>query len=528
MVKIDGHNLTVDISWQIAVNGEKCGISHDSSVAMKKSHDFVERLCSESRAIYGINTGFGPLSDTRVSSEKLEEHQLNLLHHLLVGQGELFSVSETRAIMVARANALARGYSGIRGEVVGLLLEMVNKNVLPEIPSEGSVGASGDLVPLAHMSRLLVGLGHATVDGVRMGAKEALAKKGLKPVVLRAKEGLALVNGTSVMTGIFSLSVVEARKILSWMEFISACLIQVLDAAPEVLCEQLHRARGHRGQFISASMIAGYLRSHPEYTKEIDEHSWGTHKKPIESGNEIQAPYSVRCTPQILGAFQDAFWHIEHVTNRELNASTDNPLVFPDTETVIHGGNFYGQHISMVSDYMKTGLIKLALLSERQVERLMNWRYSLGLPPLLTGNTPGLHSGMAGCQLLATSLAAEARLLATPASVQTIPTNANNQDVVSMGTISAKMTKRLLPLVWKILAIEALAVVQAADLKGDPKVMGAAYKKFYDLIRGVSEKLNEDRPLYEDIERVTALLQTDEAIDACLTERPENPLNIEM
>ena len=182
----------------------------------------------------------------------------------------------------------------------------------------------------------------------------------------------------------------------------------------------------------------------------------------------------------------------------------------------------------MVSDYMKTGLIKLALLSERQIERLMNWRYNLGLPPLLTGKTPGLHSGMAGCQLLATSLAAEARLLASPASVQTIPTNANNQDVVSMGTISAKMTKRVLPIAWKILAIEALAIVQAADLKGDPKIMGEDYKKFYDLIRGVSEKLNEDRPLYEDIERATALLQTDEAAETCLKERPANPLNIDM
>ena len=230
----------------------------------------------------------------------------------------------------------------------------------------------------------------------------------------------------------------------------------------------------------------------------------------IEPGSEIQDPYSLRCAPQILGAFQEAHWHVAEVITRELNASTDNPLIFPDTEMVIHGGNFYGQQIAMVSDYERMGLIKVALLAERQIERLVNWRYSRGLPPMLAGGAPGLNSGFSGAQLLATSLAAELRLLGTAASIQTISTNANNQDVVSMGCTAAKMTRTALPLAWKILAIEALALAQAADLRAPKKVMGGDYQKLYKLVRRCSPKLEKDRPLTGDIERVTALLQSDE------------------
>ena len=483
---------------------------------MRRSRSLVEKLAAEPRAIYGINTGFGPLSGTRVAPEDQSKHQVNLLHHLSVGQGPLFSINETRAIMTARANALARGYSGIRESVVDLLVGALNAGVLPEIPSQGSVGASGDLAPLAHMARLLVGFGNARKGGRRVPAIKALASVGLKPAVLECKEGLALVNGTSVMTGLAALSCHEARAILSWMELLSSCMIQALFGEPEVLCEQAHRARGHRGQFLVAQRMAAYLRTHPDYACRIDSHFWGSFAKPVETGIEIQDPYSLRCAPQVIGAFQDAFWHVEEVVNRELNASTDNPLVFPDTGTVIHCGNFYGQHISMISDYLKIGLVKLVLLSERHVERLVNWRYSGGLPPLLAGGEPGLNSGLAGCQLLATALTAEARLLTMPASVQTIPTN--NQDVVSMGTISARMVRMALDLAWKVLGIEALALAQAADLREREcrPVLGAAYRRLYDMVRSVSPRLDEDRPLFEDLERVSAGLRSDAWATHCL------------
>jgi tyrosine ammonia-lyase len=304
------------------------------------------------------------------------------------------------------------------------------------------------------------------------------------------------------------------------MELLTACLFQVLDGEPEALCQQIHKARGFRGQSLVARRISDSLRTHPDFAHRIDEHEWGSRAKPMDDGAEIQDPYSLRCAPQILGAFQEAHWHVEEVITRELNASTDNPLVFPDTGMVIHGGNFYGQQIAMVSDYERIGLIKLALLAERQIERLVNWRYSRGLPPMLAGGVPGLNSGLSGAQLLATSLAAEARLLGTAASIQTISTNANNQDVVSMGCIAAKMTRAMLPLLWKILAIEAITVVQAADLRGQEKVLGDDFKKLYDLVRGVSPKLDNDRPLNEDIARVTTLLQSEAAQQHCL--RPES------
>jgi len=527
VIELDGHSVTLDDVWRAATRGAACRLAPAALPAMRESRALVERLAEEPRAIYGINTGFGPLSGARVAPADLAKHQVNLLHHLSVGQGELFSDDETRAIMVVRANALARGYSGIREEVVALLLEAKNQDLLPEIPSEGSVGASGDLVPLAHMSRLLIGQGHARLRGERMAAAEALRACGLAPVELQCKEALALVNGTSVMTGLMALATREAATLLSWAEFLSACLIQALYAAPEVLCAQLHRARGHRGQFLVAERIASYLRTHPEYDREIEEHHWGSRPRPLDAGVEVQDPYSVRCAPQILGAFQDAHWHVEQVVTREVNATTDNPLFFADTGTVIHGGNFYGQHVAMVADYLRIGLIKLALLLDRQLERLVNWRYNTGYPPFLSGGDIGVNSGMAGCQLLATSLAAEARCLATPGSVQTIPTNANNQDVVSMGTTAAKMTRRVLPMVWKLLAIESLALVQAADLQQADGVMGAAYQTLHGLVRTVSDPLGEDRPLFEDIERVTELLQSPAAQEACLAPRPESPVAIE-
>jgi histidine ammonia-lyase len=522
MIAFDGHTLTLDQLWLVAAARRPCRLAGTARGRMKRSRALVERLAAEPRAIYGINTGFGPLSGTRVAPEDLARHQLNLLHHLSVGQGRRFSPLETRAIMAARANALARGYSGIRPEVVDLLVSALNHDILPEIPCEGSVGASGDLAPLAHMSRLLVGLGHARVGGKRVRAWDALKARRLRPVTLQCKEGLALVNGTSVMTALAALAVRETAALLSWAELLSACLFQVLWAAPEVLCGQAHKARGFRGQFVAAERIARHLRTHPRYDRQIAEHEWGSHAKPVEPGVEIQDPYSVRCAPQILGAIQEALWHIEYVVTRELNASTDNPLVFADTGSVIHCGNFYGQQIAMACDYLRLGLGKMALLVERQLERLVNWRYSLGLPPMLTGSSnPGLNSGFMGCQLLATSLAAECRIATTPASVQSIPTNANNQDVVSMGCIAARMTREMLPKVWKITAIQALALAQAADLRGD-KIMGGDFRKLHRLVREVSPKLTTDRPLFEDIAALTETLQTDGA-QHLLPPRPAAP-----
>jgi histidine ammonia-lyase len=524
MIKLNGHRLTLRDLWSISQRESNCGLADSARAGMRRSRALVEKVAAEPRAVYGINTGFGPLSGTRVSPDDLPQHQLNLLHHLSVGQGALFSAVETRAIMAARANALARGFSGIRPEVVELLIAALNRDLLPEIPCEGSVGASGDLAPLAHMARLLIGLGHVRVGGKRLSAAKALKQQGLQPVILQCKEGLALVNGTSVMAALAALAAHEAGALLSWTELLTACLFQVLWASPEALCEQVHKARGFRGQSAVASRIARHLRTHPRFCREIDEHEWGSHAKPVEPGVEIQDPYSVRCAPQILGAFQEALWHIEYVVARELNAATDNPLVFPQTQTVIHCGNFYGQQISMVCDYLRLCLAKTALLVERQLERLVNWRYSLGLPPLLAGGDPGLNSGFMGVQLLATSLAAECRMLSTPASVQTIPTNANNQDVVSMGAISARLARELAAKVWKLAAIQALALAQAADLRGREKsVMGGDYRKLHKLIRGASARLADDRPLFEDIARVAALLQSQPAQRALLPPRPPAP-----
>ncbi|MEO5357877.1 MAG: aromatic amino acid ammonia-lyase [Nitrospirae bacterium YQR-1] len=523
VIEINGHGLTLRNVYDIVISNAECKLSEGAKRKMAKSRELVERFENNGRVIYGINTGFGPLSGTRISKEDLEQHQINLFHHLCCGQGSLFSHSETRAIMVARANALARGFSGIRSEVVDNIIKALEVNLLPEIPSEGSVGASGDLIPLAHMARVFAGFGWASYKGQRLSAQEALSKAGLKPIRMKSKEGLALVNGTSAMTGLMCLSVVESQKLLNTLEFLSACLIQVMFAEPEVLCEQLHRARGHRGQATVAGRMTEYLLKNDRYACEIREHRWGAREKPVRAGVEIQDAYSIRCVPQILGACQDVIWHVEQVVTRELNASTDNPLIFPETETVLHGGNFYGQQISFASDYLRLSIIKMLLLAERQIDRLLNWRYSQGLSPMLTAAEPGLNSGMAGCQLLCTSLAAEARMMGSPASIQSIPTNGNNQDIVSMGLTGAKYTQRVLPMAWKIAAVEAMALVQAADCRGDSSVMGEGYKKMWSLIRSVFPKLIEDRPLHQEIEQVTELIKSDEFQAELISEPFPNP-----
>ncbi|MEI7733619.1 MAG: aromatic amino acid ammonia-lyase [Verrucomicrobiota bacterium] len=522
MIDLDGHHLTIPALWRIAQREENCALPPAATTRMAESRALVDKLAAEPRAIYGINTGFGPLSGTRVSPQDLQQHQLNLLHHLTVGQGALFSPPETRVIMAARANAMARGYSGIRPVVVELLVKALNLDILPEIPCEGSVGASGDLAPLAHMTRMLVGLGHVRSGDQRITALAAFSQQGLTPAVLQCKEALALVNGTSVMAALAALATHEAGLLLSYSELLTANLFQVLWASPEVLCEQVHKARGFRGQSTVADRIAGHLRTHPRFCQQIDEHQWGASAKPVAPGVEIQDPYSVRCAPQVLGAFQEALWHVEYIVEREINASTDNPLIFPQTNSVIHCGNFYGQQISMACDYLRLGLAKMGLLLERQLERLVNWRYSQGLPPLLSGGDPGLNSGFMGVQLLATSLAAECRILCTPASVQTIPTNANNQDVVSMGTISARMTRDLLGKVWKLAAIQALALAQAADLRGGD-IMGEQFRAMHQQIRTISERLDNDRPLFEDIARAVTLLQSPATQQQLLPPRPPSP-----
>lgn len=526
--KINGHSLSIDDAIAISRFKEKVSLSEDSLKRMEKSRHFVEKIAKEKRAVYGINTGFGPLSRTRISSKEHGLHQINLLHHLSVGQPPYFEDDETRSIMVARANALSRGYSGIRPEVVDLILKFLNEEVYPIIPMLGSVGASGDLVPLAHMARSLIGLGDVKYKNKIHPVNNIFELLNITPIILKEKEGLALVNGTSVMTGIAALNCYDASNILSVSEFISSLYVQVMYGEPEPFCSRVAFARGHRGQSMVAKRIADLLRINSSYREKIDNHKWGTYSKPYDKGEDIQDPYSVRCIPQILGAVQDSLWHIIQVTEQELNGTTDNPIIFPDEEMVIHCGNFYGQHISFVMDYLKNCMIKTGLLLERQIDRLLNEKYNLNMPAMLTAKKLGLNSGFMGCGLLATSLAAEMRMHAIPGSIQTIPTNANNQDLVSMGLHSAKSARLILPYIWKILAIESLIVVQAIDFRKNKDIRNGIFNDFYEEIREISPKLEDDRPLFKDIEKVSDYLKSKEFQKMFLKLREDSPFKIKI
>lgn len=515
VVFIDGSNLQIEQVTAVAEGIARVELSSDCIPAIEASRETLVRQINEGRTIYGVNAGYGPLSGFTVLGDEDLEHQRNLLSHLTVGQGEFLSWTESRAVMLVRANALAKGNSGVRTEVVQSLLDLLNAGITPKIPSEGSVGASGDLVPLAHLAQALVGNGVVDVAGEVLSARDALQRAGIEPLVLKAKEALALVNGTSAMTGLAALAAHQASQIVGWMELLTASLIQLLRGRPEFLADELHQARGHRGQIDVARRLVAYLLENPSYRRLIESENWGTDGRNNRNGEEIQDPYSIRCTPQIIGAVLDALRHTRQSIEQEVNAATDNPLVFSSSGHVIHGGNFYGQQIALASDYMRIALVKLVLLAERQTERLLNPCYSQGLPPLLAGGRPGLNSGLAGCQLLQTSLAAEARMLAAPASVQTIPTNSNNQDVVSMGMIAARKTAALLPIAWKVLAIEVIAICQAADL-GSVKLAGEHVFNMHKGVRGHSEMLLTDRPLDTDIRTVTEWLMSRDAQIMCL------------
>jgi hypothetical protein len=487
MIALNGHKLSIAEVWQISAQKQIPANSpavrgHRSGAAA----GWWKNLPHNRAPFMASTPASGPLSGFRVGSDAdLAQHQINLLHHLSVGQGQLFSEVETRAIMLARANTLARGFSGVREELLELLITTLNKNILPEIPSEGSVGASGDLVPLAHMARLLlVGFGDAQVNGKKVSATAALKKAGLTPLQLQCKEGLALVNGTSVMTGLAALATHEAEKIMRWSEFLTACLFQVMNGEPETLCQQIHMARGFRGQSLAARRITESLRTHPGFAKRIDEHQWGTAAKAggPRHGNpgSVFAPLRTSDTRRISGGTLAHRGGRHPRTQRQHRQSADfsrHRNGHPRRQ-FLRPANRDGQRLFADG-------VDQNRLARRTPDR------TAGQLALQSRPAAVARRRRAGSEFrlrpahscLATSLAAEARLLGTPASIQTISTNANNQDVVSMGTHAAKMTR----------ASFAAMLENSGDRNAGPCAGGGSARR-QNVMGGDYKKLAQARP----------------------------------
>lgn len=496
VVTLNGNTLTLPEVKRVLFEGVKAAASEESMLRVKNSHEAVRRIVSEEKVIYGINTGFGKFSDVRIDQGDVEDLQLNLIRSHACGVGEPFPESVSRAMLLLRANALLKGFSGVRPVVIETLLALVNKSIHPVIPQQGSLGASGDLAPLSHLALVLMGEGEVFYKGERKPALEVLVQEGIEPVILQAKEGLALINGTQAMTAMGVIGYLEAEKIAYQSELIAALTMEGLNGIIDAFDENIHQARGYQQQVDTARRIREYLSGSSLITSQGE--------------IRVQDAYSIRCIPQVHGASWQALDYVKEKLEIEMNAATDNPLIFENGESVISGGNFHGQPIALAMDFMKIAVAELANISERRIERLVNPQLS-DLPPFLSPE-PGLQSGAMILQYVAASLVSENKTLAHPASVDSIPSSGNQEDHVSMGTIGSRHAYQIIQNVNKVLAIELICALQAAEFRGSDK-MADKTKRFYEEARKVVPSITKDRVFSKDIEACVAWLK-DVEIDA--------------
>jgi histidine ammonia-lyase/tyrosine ammonia-lyase len=510
---LDGHSVRIADVAAIA-RGEHSLRLEDAVVErVRASRAGLEALAEKGTPIYGVNTGFGEMVHNWVSDgAALQE---NLLRSHCAGVGEIFNREEARAMMVARINSLARGYSAIRAEVLARLVDYVNLGITPAIPQVGSLGASGDLAPLAAMAITLIGEGYVLGrNGERVATKGVLQEKGIAPLKLKYKEGLSLINGTSAMTGLGCLTVERFRAQVLQAEIIAGLALEALQASTGAFMAAGHdQGKPHPGQIASAAN----LRSLTEGSQLAQSHeslATAMRAASVDQANGgksdtqvfMQKAYSLRCIPQVLGAVRDTLEFCAGVVERELNSSNDNPLFFGGDE-VFHGGNFHGQHVAFAMDYLAIAATQVGVISERRLNRLLNPHLNRALPEFLVAKHPGLRCGFAGAQYPATALVAENRTLCSPASIQSVPANGDNQDVVSMGLIAARNAKKIVANTSYILAIELLAACQAVDLIDGAGKLSAAGRAVHGFVRESIPSLDEDRYLSDEIEVVAELIR---------------------
>jgi histidine ammonia-lyase len=494
---LTGEDLTVEGVWDVAVHGADAAIAEHAKERMRAARELVESIHGEHT--YGVNTGFGRFVSAHIPEELTEELQLRLLRSHACGVGEPYPDDVVRAAMLLRANALAKGYSGARVEIVELLVECLNRGVLPVVPARGSVGASGDLAPLAHLALPLVGEGEAMVDGERLDGASALRRVDLVPIRLVSKEGLSLVNGTQFMAAMAALGLVRARRLVKTADLVCALSLEALQGSRTSFAPAVHRSRPFRGQLDSAANVWLLL----EGSAIIESHRWC---------DKVQDAYALRCAPQVHGACRDLLDYVAATVAIELNAATDNPLVLLEEGEIVSAGNFHGQPLAFALDALALAVAELADISERRTERLVNPSLSDGLPPFLV-EEGGLNSGFMIPQYVAAALVSENKVLAHPASVDSIPTSAGQEDHVSMGNAAGLKALRVLDNVERTLAIELLAGTQGIEFLA-PLRPGAGVAAVHDFVRTLSERLVEDRSLSADIERVADAVRSGKVVAA--------------
>jgi len=489
-ILIDGQHLTRRDFYAVVAENHAVDLSPRARAAMRKSRAWVEKIIAEKQVVYGVTTGVGSLSTEHIDPAAARELQLNVIRSHSCGVGEPLGTAETRGLLLLRANTLARGLSGVRPLIAETLCAFLNHGVHPVVPRRGSVGASGDLAPLAHVALALVGEGEVLYRGRRQRAAAAMKSTRIRPLTLEAKEGLSLVNGTQAMLSLGLLALREAEILVNTADVAGALSLDSLRGSTRAFDERLQAARPHPGQMVSARNLAQMNRG-------------SSINKSHQDCSRVQDAYSLRCMPQVHGAVRDALSYARQVFEIEMNSATDNPLVFAEDGDVISGGNFHGQPLALALDLMALALTQLGGIAERRVDRMVN-PFTSELPPFLA-HSPGLESGLMIAQVVAAALASENKVLAHPASADSIPTSGNKEDFVSMGMAAALKLQPVIANVRNVLAIELLCACQALDLLA-PLRSGKLAEQARQLIRHVSPHIAKDRPLHADIARIAGLI----------------------
>ncbi len=490
MIYLNGNDLTLKQLVDVARHHERIDIDPESKKRVEESSHFLKKMTALEDPVYGINTGFGHLSCVKIDKEDINQLQINLLKSHACGVGDPLPIETVRAMMVLRINALVKGYSGIRLSTVQKLVELLNENIIPVVYEKGSLGASGDLALLSHMSLPLVGLGHVYYQGEILETNRAFEKAKVTPIDhLKAKEGLSLINGTQGMCAIGALVLHDALNLLTLANLALSLSMEALGGIVSAFQPEVHEIRNQIGQMLVAEEVLAHLE--------------GSESALENHPSRVQDAYSIRCAPQVHGASLDAFEHIYDIVEREMNAVTDNPLVFHENERIISAGNFHGQPLALAFDYMGIAISELGNISERRIERMVNPHLSNGLPPFLV-KKPGINSGFMIVQYTAASLVSENKVLSHPASVDSIPSSANQEDHVSMGSISARKARTILSNVQKIISMEMMTALQAIDLRKITK-LGKNTSQIYRILRKRIPFVEEDvimYPMMHEIERI--------------------------
>jgi histidine ammonia-lyase len=490
-IELDGEHLALESVARVASGACPVRLLPAALARVGASRAAVEKILASGEQVYGVNTGFGHLKDVRIPADQLEALQVNLIRSHAAGVGSPLPPDATRALMLLRAHLLARGYSGVRPLVIETLIAVLNSGILPIVPEQGSVGASGDLAPLSHLVLTLIGEGEAILDGARVEARKALSHHGIAPLRLAPKEGIALINGTQMITAVGVLAVLEAEEVAAAADIVGACSIEALKGSHHPFEDRVHRLRPHPGQIDSAASLRAMLAD-SEIARSHD------------GCGRVQDAYSLRCLSQVHGAAREGIRFARRILETEVDAVTDNPIVFPDRGDLLSGGNFHGQTPALALDALAIAVASLASISERRIDRLMNPAFS-GLPAFLTRN-PGVHSGLMMAQVTAAALVSENKGLCHPASVDSIPTEAGQEDHVSMGPIAARKARRVVAHARQVIAIELLAACQALDFLA-PLKAGRGVEAARRAARDRVAFMDEDRFLAPDLAALEDLIR---------------------